>query len=70
VSDEEQKNKALVRWWWEEVWVKGNVNAMDEFMAPNYADYPNLPGLPPGPEARPRRSHSPRRERRLLLIGR
>jgi predicted ester cyclase len=47
---DEEKNKALVRWWWEEVWVKGSVNAMDEFMAPNYVDHPNLPGLPPGPE--------------------
>ena len=49
VSDEE-KNKALTRWWWEEVWVRGNLAAMDDFMAPNYADHPNLPGLPPGPE--------------------
>jgi hypothetical protein len=47
---DEEKNKALVRWWWEEVWVKGNVNAMDEFIAPNYVDHPNLPGLSPGPE--------------------
>jgi hypothetical protein len=51
VWDEEQKNKALVRWWWEEVWLKGNVAATDEFMAPNYVDHPNLPGLPPGPRA-------------------
>src|SRR3712207_5518691 len=49
VSDEE-KNKALVRWWWEEVWLKGNMDAMDEFMAPNYVHHPSLPGLPPGPE--------------------
>jgi hypothetical protein len=42
--------KALVRWWWEEVWVKSNVAATDEFMAPNYVDHPKLPGLPPGPE--------------------
>jgi predicted ester cyclase len=47
---DEEKNKALVRWWWAEVWVKGNVNAMDEIMAPNYVDHPNLPGLSPGPE--------------------
>ena len=46
----EEKNKALVRWWWEEVWVKGNVAAMDEFMAANYVDHPVPPGLPPGPE--------------------
>jgi predicted ester cyclase len=50
VWDEEQKNKALTRWWWEEVWVKGNVAATDEFMAANYVDHPGLPGLPPGPE--------------------
>jgi hypothetical protein len=31
---DEEKNKALTRWWWEEVWVKGNVAATDEFMAP------------------------------------
>jgi predicted ester cyclase len=47
---DEEKNKALTRWWWEEVWVKGNVAATDEFIAPNYVDHPNLPGLPPGPE--------------------
>src|SRR5215212_1852856 len=46
----EEKNKALTRWWWEEVWVKGNVAATDEFMAANYVDHPSLPGLPPGPE--------------------
>jgi hypothetical protein len=50
VSDEELKNKALVRWWWEEVWLKGNLAAMDEFMAPNYVHHPSVPGLPPGPE--------------------
>ena len=47
---DEEKNKALVRWWWEEVWVKGNVNATDEFIAATYVDHPSLPGLPPGPE--------------------
>jgi predicted ester cyclase len=47
---DEEKNKALTRWWWEEVWLKGNVAATDEFMAPNYVDHPGLPGLPPGPE--------------------
>jgi predicted ester cyclase len=47
---DEEKNKALTRWWWEEVWIKGNVAATDEFMAANYVDHPSLPGLPPGPE--------------------
>jgi predicted ester cyclase len=50
VSEAEEKNKALVRWWWEEVWVKGNVAAVDEFIAANYVDHPGLPGLPSGPE--------------------
>jgi predicted ester cyclase len=50
VSEAEEKNKAMTRWWWEEVWVKGNVAATDEFMAANYVDHPGLPGLPPGRE--------------------
>jgi hypothetical protein len=50
VSQAEEKNKALVRWWWEEVWAKGNLAAVDEFIAANYVDHPSLPGLPPGPE--------------------
>jgi hypothetical protein len=37
---DEEKNKALVHWWWEEVWLKGNVAAMDEFMATNYGNHP------------------------------
>jgi hypothetical protein len=49
VSEAEEKNKALVRWWWEEVWVKGNVAATDKFIAATYVDHPSLPGLPPGP---------------------
>jgi predicted ester cyclase len=50
VSEAEEKNKALTRWWWEEVWVKGNVAATDEFIAADYVDHPGLPGIPPGPE--------------------
>jgi predicted ester cyclase len=50
VSEAEEKNKALTRWWWEEVWVRRNVAAVDEFIAANYVDHPSLPGLPPGPE--------------------
>ncbi|MGH3148048.1 MAG: ester cyclase, partial [Rubrobacter sp.] len=50
MSAEEEKNKALVRRWWEEVWVEGNVAATDEFVAPDYVDHPSPPGLPPGPE--------------------
>jgi predicted ester cyclase len=47
---DEEKNKALVRWWWEEVWVKGNVAATDKFIAATYVDHPSHPGIPPGPE--------------------
>ena len=46
----EEKNKALVRRFWEVAWNKGNLAAVDEFMAPNYVDHPILPGLPPGAE--------------------
>ena len=49
MSDEE-KNKDLVRRWWEEVWVRGNVAATDEFVTPDYVDHPIPPGLPPGRE--------------------
>jgi hypothetical protein len=51
VSDEEENNKALVRRYFAEAWSKGNVAAVDEFMAPNYVEYPTTSGvLPPGPE--------------------
>src|SRR5215216_22743 len=46
----EEKNKALVRRYYEEVWSKGNVAAVDEFMAPNYVPHSIPSGLPPGPE--------------------
>ena len=52
MSEAEEKNKAMIRWWWEEVWVKANVAATAEFMAANsnYVDHPGLPRLPPGHE--------------------
>jgi predicted ester cyclase len=50
VSEAEEKNKALVHRYWEEVWAKGNVAAVDEFMAPNYVEHRILPGIPPGSE--------------------
>src|SRR5918998_89892 len=51
MSDEEEKNKALVRCYYAEAWSKGNVAAVDEFMAPNYVEHPITSGLlPPGPE--------------------
>jgi predicted ester cyclase len=51
VSDEEENNKALVRRYFAEARSKGNVAAVDEFMAPNYVEHPTTSGvLPPGPE--------------------
>src|SRR5829696_3415646 len=43
-----QENEALVRRYFEEVWAKGNVAAVDEFMAPNYVEHTGPPGSPPG----------------------
>jgi steroid delta-isomerase-like uncharacterized protein len=46
----EEKHKALVRRFHEEVWNEGNVAAVDEFMAAEYVDYSIPSGLPPGTE--------------------
>jgi steroid delta-isomerase-like uncharacterized protein len=45
-----EESKALVRRFFEEAWHKGNVAAVDEFMATDYIEHPLPPGLPPGPE--------------------
>jgi steroid delta-isomerase-like uncharacterized protein len=50
VSEAEENNKALVRRFFEEVWNKGNVAAVDEFMATDYVDHSIPSGLPPGRE--------------------
>jgi ketosteroid isomerase-like protein len=34
-----QENEALVRRYFEDAWVKGNLAAVDEFMAPNYVEH-------------------------------
>jgi predicted ester cyclase len=47
----EERNKALVRRVFEEVWVKRNLAAVDEFMAPNYVEHPIPSGMPPGTES-------------------
>jgi serine phosphatase RsbU (regulator of sigma subunit)/predicted ester cyclase len=47
----EERNEALVRRYFEEVWAKGNVAAVDEFMAPNYVEHTVPPGSPPGRDA-------------------
>jgi serine phosphatase RsbU (regulator of sigma subunit)/predicted ester cyclase len=43
-----QENEALVRRYFEEVWAKGNVAAVDEFMAANYVEHTGPPGSRPG----------------------
>ena len=50
-----EENKAIVRRYLDEAWIKRNVNILDELMAPNYARY--LPGLdkPLGKEAQKQR---------------
>jgi steroid delta-isomerase-like uncharacterized protein len=46
----EEKNKALVREFLEEAWGKGNMAAVDEFVAADYVEH-HLPStLPPGTE--------------------
>jgi predicted ester cyclase len=42
-----EKNKALVRRLFEEVYNRGNLNAADELLAPDFVDY----GVPPGEDA-------------------
>jgi predicted ester cyclase len=46
----EERNQALARKFFEEAWGKGNLAAVDEFIAADYVMYPLASGLPPGPE--------------------
>ena len=43
-----EDNKALVRRWYEEVFNKKHVAAIDEFIDPIYIDHSHPPGLPAG----------------------
>jgi serine phosphatase RsbU (regulator of sigma subunit)/predicted ester cyclase len=45
-----QENEALIRRYFEEVWAKGNVAAVDEFMADDYVEHAGPPGSRPGRE--------------------
>jgi len=45
-----EENKALVRRFFEEAWAKGDVAAVDEFMATDYVEHPRPSSQPPGPE--------------------
>jgi ketosteroid isomerase-like protein len=44
----EENNKALVREFFEEAWGKGNMAAVDEFMAADYVEHPRPSTLSPG----------------------
>ena len=46
----EEENKALVRGFFEEAWGKGNMSAVDEFVAADYVEHPRPSTLPPGTE--------------------
>ena len=43
-----QQNEALVRRYFEEAWNKGNLAAVDEFMAADYVDHTPPPDSGPG----------------------
>ena len=45
-----EENKTLVRRFFEEAWRKGNLAAVDEFMAADHVEHPLPSDLPPGPE--------------------
>jgi serine phosphatase RsbU (regulator of sigma subunit)/ketosteroid isomerase-like protein len=49
VSSEEEKNKALVRRFWESV-ARGDMDALDELLAPDFVDHSLLAGQEPGRE--------------------
>ena len=46
----EERNKVLVRKFFEEAWVKGNVAAVDDCMAADYVEHPRPSTLSPGSE--------------------
>jgi predicted ester cyclase len=45
-----EENKALIRRFYEEVFNKKNLAAIDEFYSPNHVDHTLPPGLPVSPE--------------------
>jgi ketosteroid isomerase-like protein len=49
VSWEEEKNKALVRRFWEAV-AKGDLDAIDDLLAPEFVDHSAFAGQDPGRE--------------------
>jgi predicted SnoaL-like aldol condensation-catalyzing enzyme len=49
MSDED-RNKALLHRFYEELWTKGNMEAIPELLAEDFVDHHPLPGAPPGRE--------------------
>ena len=49
MSDED-RNKALLRRFYEELWSQGNLEAIPELIAEDFVDHHPLPGVPPGRE--------------------
>jgi steroid delta-isomerase-like uncharacterized protein len=49
MSDED-RNKALLRRFYEELWTKGNLEVIPELVAEDFVDHHPLPGAPPGRE--------------------
>jgi len=45
-----EENKILIRRFYEEVFNKRNLDALDDFYAPNHVDHTLPPGLPTSPE--------------------
>ncbi len=45
-----EENKALIRSFWEELYVKGNLAVIDQFVASDVIDHNPLPGQGPGVE--------------------
>ncbi len=45
-----EENKALIRRIIEEIWNKGDLEAVDRYFAPDYVDHAPLPGQAPGAE--------------------
>ena len=46
-----ERNRELGRRYFEEVWNRGNVDALDELLAPGYINHtPSTPNPPPGPQ--------------------
>ncbi len=46
----EDRNKALLHRFYEELWTKGNMEAIPELLTEDFVDHHPFPGAPPGRE--------------------